>query len=137
MVTINDFNTHMYPELIDVISRENNTILNEAINAAEGEARGYLSRYDRAALFSATGTDRDSTLLMYLKDMAVWHFIVVANPNTDLEFRKERYDNALAWLKGIQAGKIVPEDWPEPTVEPAEDASFFVVSSRPKRDTNY
>lgn len=135
MVEPEDFNTHMYAELIEAIDRNDQDILNDAIASAEGEAAGYLSRFDTDVLLGAVDPDRDPTLLMYLKDMAVWHFITLANPNTDIEFRKTRYDDALRWLKGIQAGKIVPKGWPLAT-EDGEDL-FFHVSSAPKRPTRW
>ena len=135
MVTEDDFKTHLYAELINAIDRNDVGILQDAIEAAEGEAKGYLSRFDVDALFDAVEDDRDPTLLMYVKDLAVWHFITLANPNTDLEFRKTRYDDAVRWLKGIQAGKIVPQGWPSATAE-GED-SFFHVSSAPKRPTRW
>lgn len=135
MVTEEDFKTHMYAELIGAIGRNDQTILPQAIKAAEGEAEGYLSRFDTDTLFAAVGEERDPTLLMYVKDMAAWHFITLANPNTDLEFRKTRYEDAVRWLKGIQSGKIVPKGWPPAVEEGAE--SFFHVSSSPKRPTRW
>jgi len=135
MVTPLDFKTHLFAELISAIDRNDEDILNDAIASAEGEASGYLSRFDLDALLGAIDGDRDATLLMYLKDMAVWHFITLANPNTDLEFRKTRYDDALRWLRGIQSGKIVPRGWPLATGEAEE--KFFHVSSAPKRPTRW
>ena len=135
MVTALDFNTHLFAELIAAIDRNDEDILNDAIASAEGEASGYLSRFDLDVLLGALGGDRDATLLMYLKDMAVWHFITLANPNTDLEFRKTRYDDALRWLRGIQSGKIIPRNWPLASGEAEE--LFFHVSSAPKRPTRW
>lgn len=135
MVTEEDFKTHLYAELIGAIGRQDAGILQDAIKAAEGEAKGYLSRFDVDSLFNAQAEERDPTLLMYVKDLAVWHFITLANPNTDLEFRKTRYEDAIRWLKGIQSGKIVPNDWP-PAIEEGAD-SFFHVSSAPKRPTRW
>lgn len=137
MLLAGDFNTHLYAELITAISRTDTTVLTSAMAAAEGEARGYLSRYDTATLFTATGTDRDPVLLMYLKDLAAWHFITLANADVDLELRKTRYDDAIAWLKGIQSGKIVYPDWPLPVEETQGDNDLWQVSSRPRRETNY
>ncbi len=135
MVTPLDFNTHLYDELIEAIDRNDEDILNDAIASAEGQAMGYLSRYDTDALFSAVDGDRDPTLLMYLKDMAVWHFIALANPNTDVAMRKTRFDDAIGWLKDIQSGKIVQKKWPLEVEEKAE--YFFKVDSAPKRETRY
>jgi len=135
MLLAHDLKSHLYDEQITVISRKDGTIIDSAIAAAQQEAKGYLSRYDINALFSKSDDHRDPTLLMYLKDMATWHFITLANANADLEFRQARYKDALAWLKGIQSSKIVPFGWPTSTVE--NHNTTWLVSSDTKRETNY
>ena len=125
----------MYAELIEVIDRNDEDILNDAIASAEGEAAGYLSRFDTDSLFAAIDDERDPTLLMYIKDIAAWHFINLSNAGTDLELRKTRYDDALRWLGKIQSGKVVPKGWPPATEEGAD--TFFHVSSAPKRPTRW
>lgn len=135
MVTEEDFKTHMYAELIDAISREDEFILPDAIASAEGEASGYLSRYDVEALMGAVEDDRDPTLLMYLKDMSIWHFITLSNAGNDLEFRRTRYNDAIDWLTKVQSGKVVPRNWPL-AQEEGQDL-FFHVSSQPKRATRW
>lgn len=132
-----DFNTHIYTELINVIQRNDETILTAAIAAAESEAKGYLSRYDTDSLFAQDGQDRDPALLMRLKDMAAWHFITLANADIDLEVRKTRYDEAKSWLKDVQSGKVHMKDWPLPTEAEPGDNDIIKVSSRTKRDTNW
>jgi phage gp36-like protein len=132
-----DLSTHIYSELITAIQRDDDTIINAAIAAAESEAKGYLSRYDTDALFAQAGQDRDPALLMRLKDMAAWHFITLANADINLEVRKTRYDEAKSWLKDVQSGKVHMKDWPLPEeIEPG-DNDIIKVSSRTKRDTNW
>jgi phage gp36-like protein len=138
MLTEHDFKTRIYPELIDAISREEDHVLDSAMAAAEQEAKGYLHRYDIDALFGATGSDRDAALLMKLKDIAAWHFIVLANADVQLELTKTRYDEAVEWLGKIQSGKIYYQNWPVPVsgTSPNENDSW-IVASRPKRTTNF
>lgn len=135
MLLIADLKTHLYDEQITAISRNDATLMQTAIDAAQGEAKGYLSRYDIESLFDETDGARDATLLMWLKDMATWHFITLANANADMEFRESRYLQGIKWLKDIQAGKIVPYDWP-PNIIEFHDSQFHVTSD-PKRITNY
>jgi hypothetical protein len=130
-----DLKTHLYTEQITVISRGDAELMAEAIAASEGEAKGYLSRYDIDAIFNKTGSNRDKTLLMWLKDMATWHFITLANAAADVEFRESRYKQAIAGLSKIQSGKIVPFGWPLNTDEKKD--TLFHVSSNSKRETNY
>lgn len=135
MLLKDDLKTHLYAEQITVISRSDEELLDEAIAAAIGQAKGYLSRFDINTLFSATLGDRDKTLLMYLKDLATWHFITLANAGADLEFRESRYKQAIAELGKIQSGKTVPFGWPLNPVETKQDV--FYVKSDLKRETNY
>lgn len=135
MLLAQDLNSHLYDEQIAVISRNDATLIDTAIAAAEQEAKGYLSRYDIETLFAKEDDERDPTLLMYLKDMATWHFITLANANADMDFRQARYKDALTWLKGIQASKIVPFGWPVTTIENQD--TTWLVTSQTRRETNY
>lgn len=136
MLTRDDFKSHLYPELIAAIERADNTKLETAIKASQLLAKGFMSRFDKSALFSAVGEERDEFLLMLLKDLTVWNFIVIANPNIDTEFHKERYDDAIKLLEKIQSGKMVPDGWPSATT-PEEAGTFFHFASNPRRGTSY
>lgn len=46
-ITPEELETHLYKENIEAISREDETILTAAIDAAIQEAYGYLGAYDR------------------------------------------------------------------------------------------
>lgn len=138
MVKIEDFNTHLYTEIINIISRNNNDLLNDAIKAAELEAIGYLSRFDTEVLFSKEDSERDAVLMMYLKDMAIWHFIPVANPSIDIDYREMRYKNAIKWLEKIQVGKIVPKEWITANQDNENQSdNSILVSSAPRRETRW
>lgn len=137
MLTTADFKTHLYAELITAIGRDDQTVLQSAIDAALGEAEGYLARFDVTSLYAEVGGDRDPVLLMRLKDIAAWHFINLANADVDLELRKTRYEEAIKWLKDVQRGLVNMPDWPLPTETESTDYDVFRVSSRPRRETNY
>lgn len=132
-----DFNTVMYAELIDVISRSEEEILTAAIAAAVQQAKGYLPIYDLDSLFGAEDEERDELLLMWVKDIAAWNFIGLANANVNLEVRKTRRDEAIKELEKIQTGKFTPEGWPELAEANPGDNAIIKVSSRPRRETNY
>jgi hypothetical protein len=138
MLIIEDFDTHMYAEIIEAIERDNEAapILEKAIKTAEKQAKGYLSRFDIETLFAAEAEERDEMLLTYLKDLAVWHYIVLANPNMDISFFQLRYESAIMELGKIQSGKVVPYGWP-PAVDPEYAGTFFHVNSNPRRGTSY
>lgn len=126
--------THLYPEVINEISRTNVTLLNNSIDAAIAEARGYLTQYDIDTEFAKTGDDRNSILLVYLKDIAVWHFIVLSNPAVDMELRQIRYNNAIKALEKIQQGRFNPSLPTFNVTAPEQLENFFKWGSNKKRN---
>ena len=86
----------------------------ENIANAEAEAieeiSGYLRPvYDTAAIFAATGNDRNRLIVMYTADIVLYHLTASQPQKMGSEIRKERYERAIKWLEGVQAGKIVPD----------------------------
>ena len=135
MLVKEDLNTHLYTEVIDTITREEVELIDEAIDAAEGEAISYLDRFDTEDLFSKEDDDRDKTLLMYLKDITVWHLMAVSNPDTDIDYREKRYNNAISWLQKIQSGKTTPKGWV--LISEGSSNEPFLINSDPKRETSF
>lgn len=131
-----ELSSHMYEGVMDAISENDDTKVMTAINAAISEAKGYLSRYDTTALFDLEAEARDPILLLYIKDMAVWHFIALANPNIDYEARQNRYEAAILWFGKIQAGRVVPAGWPYAS-EATEKQTYFLFGSNPRRNSHY
>lgn len=134
MITIDELKTHLYVEQIEAISGTDDTIITAAIDAAISEAKGYLHKYDLSAIFSAAGDDRNKLLVLFLKDIAIYHYINLANPGTDYKERKDRYTRAIAWLEAVQAGQVVP-DLPLAT-QPDNTMGGVTWSANPKRE-NY
>lgn len=132
-ITKDDFKTHLKDYVIEAISDNDEEILADAIARATVEATGYLGRYDTDAIFATTGDDRKkyADLIGYIKDIAKWHFINLANLLTDWDVAKENYRNAITELGKIQAGKVSPKGWPYPEAETTD--TTFIISSRPKR----
>lgn len=108
-----EINSHLYPEIQSEISRAEALLLQNAIDAAIAEATGYLSAYDVTTMLTLTGNARNPILLLYIKDIAVWHFINLANPNVQMDLRQLRYEKAIDWLRSVQKGITVP-DLPRP-----------------------
>lgn len=138
-LTTQELETHLYRENIDVISRNDDTILMAAIDAAIAEAYGYLGAYDREAIFGAEGAARNALLLIFVKDIAVWHFINLCNAGVELELRQDRYDRAVAWLRQVQKGEIKPA---LPVVDEDGDgkpdaAGEYIYGSNPKRKQHF
>lgn len=135
-LTPSELTSHLYRESIDTISREDEAPILAAIDAAISEARGYLTAYDTHALFSAEGEARNALLLLFVKDIAVWHFVNLCNAGTDLDLREKRYDRAVSWLRQVQKGEVVPDF---PVVDKdgdgkADGAGQYIYGSNPKRN---
>lgn len=133
-LTTQEIFTHLYSETVETISGNDETMLTMAIQGAISEAKGYLHKYDVDYIFERTDDDRDPLLLIWLKDIAVWHFINIANPGVDLTIRERRYNAAISWLRGVQKGNIVT-DFPVPMKKNGEDENTtpFRFGSNPKR----
>ena len=136
-VTVEEIKTHLYGESISAISGTDDTILTAAIDAAIAEARGYLAGYNRDAIFSAEGNARNALLLVFVKDIAVWHYINLSNAGTEMELRLNRYERAISWLKGVQKGDITP-DLPGAGDEGgAGIVAPVIFGSNPKREQHF
>ena len=139
-ITPEELKTHLYQENIDVIARNDETILIAAIDSAIAEAYGYLGSYDREKIFNATGDERNALLLTFCKDMAVWHFISLCNAGADMQLRQDRYDRAVSWLKAVQKSEIKPN---LPVVDDSNNdgnpdgAKEYIFGSNPKRTQHF
>jgi phage gp36-like protein len=124
----------MNVDSIDVITGEDDALVTAAIDGAVSEAKGYLTgSFDVDAIFNATGESRHALVLTFVKDIAVWHLIALSNYQADIAMRDKRYDRAIAWLKGVQKGDIVP-DLPE---APSGVTPKIIFGSNPKRNQHY
>lgn len=132
-----ELQTHLYAENINVISRDDNTILEAAIDGAVQEAKGYLGGYDVKAIFQAEGAERNALLLIFVKDIAVWHFLNLCNAGTDLRLRQDRYERAVDWLKAVQKGNVTP-DLPKATDDTgAPTGGIIIFGSNPKKNQHF
>lgn len=107
--TKDELKTHMSVDNIDIITEGDDTIVESAIDSAVSEAKGYLNDFDISAIFAASGSNRNTLLLTFIKDIAVWHFMTLSNYQADVEFRKARYERAVAWLKAVMKGDVIPD----------------------------
>lgn len=129
-----EITTHLGAEQIEAISDGDSTMLQAAIDAAIVEAKGYLSAFDMMAELAKSGTDRNALLVIFVKDIAVWHFVNICHVNTSIELRQDRYERAVAWLRAVQKGEVKP-DLPQLTA--TEQAAIISFSSNKKRNNHY
>ena len=76
--------------------------------------KSYLcSRYDTETVFNQTGEERNKTLVMYCKDIALYHFYSISTMMPIPEVRVNRYHKAIKWLEQVSEQKINPVGLPE------------------------
>lgn len=134
-ISSTELTTHLGVEQIEAISDGDETMLTAALDAAVQEAKSYLKAYDIAAELAKTGSQRNALLVIFIKDIAVWHFINICRVNTSLELRQDRYERAVTWLKAVQRGEVLP-DITKVEVEGVDNSLPYKVTSNPKR-TNH
>lgn len=95
---------------LKVISQSSPENIANAEAEAMEEIAGYLRPvYDTDAVFSASCDDRNKLIVMYTADIVLYHLTASQPQKMGSEIRKERYDRAIKWLEGVQAGKIIPD----------------------------
>lgn len=109
-----DLASHSYIENIDEITRDDDTLITKAIDAAVSMVKGYLSRFNRTKLFdsTATGFVADENLKSKAKDIACFNLLTLCNVNINYEVFDNLNKLAISWLKDVQSGKVDPEGWP-------------------------
>lgn len=136
-LTNDEMKTHLYAENIKVIQRDDETILTAAIQGALVEAKGYLKAYDIDMAFGAAGYQRNPLLLIWVKDIATWHFLVLCNAGHELNLRRERYNQAIAWFRGVQKGDIDPDLPVKEDESGSNTAGIIKFGSNPKKEQHF
>lgn len=62
-------------------------------------------KYDVEEIFSKTGDDRDSYIVMIVIDCILYHLYTATVPKKMPTIREERYQDALDWLKSVAKGE--------------------------------
>jgi hypothetical protein len=144
IVTPYDLKSKMYPEVQQLISRGDESIVIETIAQAIMEVKMYLNKYDLVALFGSEANDvaasqPDVLIQSLVKTIAAWHLLCLANPNADLALANTKYEQAIKTLKDIQAGKANPDGWPYRDMTdftaPNGDSVFSI--SNPRKPTHF
>jgi len=108
-VTDEDYRVVIGEAALKVVSQTSAEIRAGAEREAMEEIAGYLRPvYDTEAAFKTEGDNRNRLIVMYACDIALYHMTAAMPQKMGSEIRKERYERAIKWLEGVQAGKIIP-----------------------------
>ena len=120
-----DYKVVIGDQALKVISQVSDKNRANAEKEAIEEIAGYLRpKYDTIAIFNTGKENRNRLVVMYACDIAIYHMAASTPQKMGMEIRKERYERAIKWLEGVQAGKIVPDlpvavdEYGEPTGMP-------------------
>lgn len=131
----------IYPEIVEIITRENPDTVRMHILAAEDVAKSYLFKYDLNAIFGdAKSKPKVSSPLVkkIVVAIASYELVKLANPNIDIELFESGYNAAIKLLEDIRDGRNVlfgvPSAVDDPDTPSNEGYSSVSWSSNPKRD---
>ena len=120
-LTIEELKSVLYEYQMDDIANGDDTVLEDAIDAAVSEVQSYLlaanqrretatltkqqyaawALYDTEAIFATEGAERNQFLLRLTKRVAAWNVVELAAPDVLYERVKERYDAAVNTLEKV------------------------------------
>ena len=99
-ITEEDYRVVIGENALKVVSQASQEIRDNAELEACEEIAGYLRpKYEK----------RNRLVVMYAADITLYHMIAAMPQKMGSEIRKERYERAIKWLEGVQAGKIIPD----------------------------
>lgn len=108
-LTNDDFGVQIRTQILNIINQSDPTKTERAELDALAEMQSYLNgKYDTAAIFSATGNNRNAQIVMYCIDILLYHLHSNISPNNVPDLREKRYEQAINWLKMVAADKLNP-----------------------------
>jgi phage gp36-like protein len=139
-VTAGELKTHMYEEVVNEITRNDDSIIEDAIDTALDEIKGWCSKYNiDTYLATITPSNRNKKLLSVAKDLSAWYLLHLCNVTIDYDKWKDLYDAGVMWLSQVQKGNIVL-NLPLATIpgtSPAQNVNPIKWSSNTKRNNHY
>jgi len=143
IISSTDLKIFMYEEVINDITNSDTEIINHAIAAAIQCAAGYLNDYDIPQVLGTPEVDAtitDAFLKSNLIDIAKYHLVKLANPNSSYAEAHECYLMAIEkYFEMIQKGKIVPYGWPKRNykTDPAPNVPGIKISVTSNEKQNF
>ena len=96
----------IHAESLTAITRGDDSKATQAIEDAMAMVRSYLCvRYDIEAEYAKTGAARDGMTVKLVRDIAIYYCYEGSSPVNMPETREKAFDDAIAFLKSVQAEK--------------------------------
>ena len=126
-------------EELNEITRNDEAIVLNAISTAIAEVKSHLfDWYDTELIFAKTEEERDSLLVQFTVDIAIYNIVAILQAGQDVDDREKRYKRAISWLKAASK-PLDSKDRIHPDLPKREKSKTSKVSasSRPKRNNYY
>lgn len=141
-IKLEDYDSTVHRDILDSLLRgeatDNSTIIEDCEMQAIAEMKSYMNKaYDVEKIFTAEGKARHPLVLMYAKDIAVYHIFCIHNPYKMSQIRKDRYERAVEWLKGVATGMLTIDGAPRLPEDEAADNSPWQISNETYRETHF
>lgn len=105
-ITVEELTDGIHAESLTAITRGDNSKATQAIEDAMAMVRSYICvRYDIEAEYAKTGAARDGMTVKLVRDIAIYYCYEGSSPVNMPETREKAYDDAIAFLKSVQAEK--------------------------------
>ena len=129
-----DFKHAIKLNLLDQLTDTDITIIDEIVAATVEEMKAYLkTRYNVATIFSATGSARNKLVVLYCRDMALYHIYSRYTLKAMPAIRDQRYKEALKWLQDVRDERNNPDGFP---ASGSATAGYVKVGSNAKRENH-
>lgn len=113
-------------DILTMVTENNPTNRLMAENSSMEQMKSYLcTRYDVTAIFAAHGNDRNGLIVQLLIDITLYHLHARIDPEMIPDIRRERYKNAIEWLKDVANEVVNPVGLPPLTAEDGSNESGF------------
>ena len=141
-ITLDDYDSTIHRDILDSLVRggaeDNTRIIDDCEMQAIAEMKSYMNKtYDVEKIFTATGEERHPLVLMMAKDIATYHIFCIHNPYKMSQVRKDRYQRAVDWLKGVAKGEITIDGAPRLPEDEAAENSPWQVENNELRTTHF
>ena len=129
-----DFETAIEADELEAIVDGSTTALNSAVEIAIDEAISFIQgRKDMTATFAATGDERNRLFVAMLVDIALYHLCRIS-PRNIPDLRRDRYAEAIAFLRGVAKNTRFLDIPNTPTNEGEGGSGYIVWGSTPNYD---
>jgi hypothetical protein len=132
-----DLEKGIYPEILNVLSRNPESIAN-AIMEAMAEVASYLqAKFDIASEYLLTGDQRNTLVKKMVRDVALYNCYNISNPVNMPESRTDRYKGVIAFLKDVQAERAGIDGLSRLEAESTSGSNYLKYGGNTKRKNSY